>query len=121
VLVLPDQKIAGYYTLSPVTVFLPDLLAEDERKSSGYPPMAAAILSRLAVDLRYRGQGYGRHLLADAFSRVSASSFSSVAVIAEAEAETARRFYLREGFLEFPDRPDRLFRPMAGISEMVNA
>jgi GNAT superfamily N-acetyltransferase len=115
VLVLPDAKLAGYYTLAPATVFLPDLLAGGERKTSRYPPMPAARLSRLAVDLRHRGQGYGRHMLADALARVRRSGYESVAVVAEAEEEAGQEFYRHAGFAAFPDRPDRLFRPMAGL------
>jgi GNAT superfamily N-acetyltransferase len=118
VLVLDDQKIAGYYALAPATLFLPDLLAGGERKTSRYPPMPAARLVRLTVDKRHRGRGYGRYLLADALSRVRASPVPSVAVIAEAAAEDGRGFYMREDFLPFPDQPDRFFRPMADIAAL---
>lgn len=112
VLLLPDEIVAGFYVLAPATIFLPDLLAGSERKTSRYPPMPAARLSRLVVDQRHRGQGAGRYLLGDALGRVSRSAFGSVAVIAEAADEATRGFYLREGFLAFPDRADRLFRPV---------
>jgi len=115
VLPLQDARIAGYYTLAPATVFLPDLLGGAERKASRYPAMPAAKLSRLAVDRRVRGQGHGRALLADALARVRASAVQPVAVVAEAAGDAAMRFYLHEGFLPFPDRPDRVFRPMADI------
>ncbi len=120
VLPLPDARIAGYYTLAPATVFLPDLLGGTERKASRYPAMPAAKLSRLAVDKRVRGQGHGRHLLADALARVRASAFAPVAVIAEAAGEGASGFYVHEGFLPFPDRPDRFFRPMADIKALIS-
>jgi predicted GNAT family N-acyltransferase len=119
VLVMPQMQVAGFYTLAPATVFLPDLLAGTERKNSRYPPMPAARLSRLAVDMRVRGAGHGRDLLADALARVQASRFGSVAVIAEAPEEEGRAFYMREGFLPFPDRADRLFRPMADIAALL--
>jgi len=120
VLMMPDEKIAGYYTLAPATVFLPDLLGGTERKASRYPAMPAAKLSRLAVDKRVRGQGHGRHLLADALARVRASAFAPVAVIAEAAGEGASGFYVHEGFLPFPDRTDRFFRPMADIKALIS-
>lgn len=119
VLPLPGARIAGYYTLAPATVFLPDLLAGAERKTSRYPAMPAAKLGRLAVDRRVRGQGHGRHLLADALRRAGASAYQPVALIAEAAGDAAVGFYLHEGFLPFPDRPDRFFRPMADIAALV--
>ncbi len=121
VLALEDGTVAGYYTLSSATLFLPDLLGASRRRTSRYPQIPAAKLSRLAVDKRFRKRGYGRLLLADALCRVRSSSFSSVALIAEAGGETAREFYKREGFLIFPDRPDMFFRPMADIAALFAA
>jgi GNAT superfamily N-acetyltransferase len=115
VLVMPGGGVAGYYTLAPATVLLPDLLGASERKASRYPPMAAARLSRLMVDERQRGQGFARAMLADALHRVWRSGLDVVALIADAPDEAARAFYLRAGLLPFPDREDRLFRPMADL------
>lgn len=121
VLVLPDKRVAGFYTLAPATVFLPDLLAGAERKTSRYPPMPAARLSRLAVDERLRGRGYGRDLLTDALARVHDSPVGLVAVVAEAVAAGAQAFYARVGFLPFPDRQDLFFRPMADVAALLKA
>ncbi|HQT46881.1 MAG: hypothetical protein B7X08_02235 [Acidocella sp. 20-63-7] len=115
VVVLPDGGVGGYYTLAPATVLLPDLLGGAERKASRYPPMAAARLSRLVVDERQRGQGVARVMLADALHRVWRSTLDAVALIVDAPDAQARAFYLRSGFLPFPDREDRLFRPMADL------
>lgn len=118
VLVLPDGRIAGYYTLSATAVPAPDLPAEIARKLPRYPVIPATLLGRLAVDLRYRGQGYGRFLLADALFRALRSEIASFAVIVDAKDDEAQHFYLRESFLPFPDHPMRLFRPMADIARL---
>lgn len=119
VLVLPENQVGGYYTLAPATVFLPDLLTGGERKTSRYPPMPAARLSRLAVDLKFRKEGYGMALLADALARVHFGRFAAAAVIAEAPEPEGQAFYAQAGFLPFPDRVDRLFRPMADIAALL--
>lgn len=115
VLVLPDETIAGYYTLSSTSVQLSELPAHIVRKLPRYPLVPATLLGRLAVDRRQQGKGYGRFLLADALYRASRSEVASFAVIVDAKDENARRFYERESFSPLPDQPMKLFRPMADI------
>ncbi len=118
VLILPAGRIAGYYTLSATAVKLAELPVSVARRLPRYPLMPATLIGRLAVDLRWRGMGYGRFLLADALHRASSSEIASFAVVVDAKDEAARRFYLRESFLEFPDQPRRLFLPMRDISKL---
>ena len=118
VLVLPEGTIAGYYTLSATAVPAPELPADTIRRLPRYPSIPATLLGRLAVDHRYRGQGYGRFLLADALFRSVRSEIASFAVIVDAKDDDARRFYERESFLPFPDQPMKLFRSMADIAAL---
>ncbi|GLS39184.1 hypothetical protein GCM10010869_47810 [Mesorhizobium tianshanense] len=118
VLVLPDGAVAGYYTLSATALNIGDLPDHVARKLPRYPLVPATLLGRLAVDLRYRGRGFGRHLLADALFRAVRSEIASFAVIVDAKTADARRFYERESFLPFPNQPMKLFRPMADIEQL---
>ncbi|PWB78627.1 MAG: GNAT family N-acetyltransferase [Methylocystaceae bacterium] len=118
VLALQDGMVVGYYTLSATAVRLSDLPKPTARKLPKYPLVPATLLGRLAVDRRHRGKGYGRFLLADALFRSMRSEIASFAVIVDAKDDNARRFYERESFLSFPDRPTKLFRPMADIAEL---
>ena len=118
VLVLPDETIAGYYTLSSTSVQLSELPAQILRKLPRYPLVPATLLGRLAADRRQQGKGYGRFLLADALYRASRSEVASFAVIVDAKDENARRFYERESFSPLPDQPMKLFRPMADIEQL---
>ena len=79
-----------------------DLPPSLTRKLPRYPLIPATLIGRLAVDRRYRGQGHGRRLLADALRRALASEVASFAVIVEARDDDARRFYERESFLSCP-------------------
>ena len=115
VLLLPDGTIAGYYTLSSTSLQLADLPPPTVRKLPRYPLVPATLLGRLAVDRRQQGKGYGRFLLADALYRAARSEIASFAVIVDAKDDSSRRFYERESFLALPDRPMKLFRPMADI------
>lgn len=118
VLVLPDDGIAGYYTLSATGVKLVELPARTARKLPKYPLVPATLLGRLAVDRRHQGKGYGRFLLADALHRALRSEIASFAVIVDAKDDNARKFYEREGFLQLIDQPMRLYRPMADIAPL---
>jgi len=120
VLVLSDETIAGYYTLSSTSVRLADLPEPVVRKLPRYPLVPATLLGRLAVDRRQQGKGYGRLLLADALHRSVRSEIASFAVIVDAKDDNARRFYERESFLPLPDHPMRLFRPMADIRRLFD-
>lgn len=118
VFILPDGGIAGYYTLSATSLKLPDLPETVTRKLPRYPLIPATLLGRLAVDLRHRGQGHGRFLLADALFRAVRSEIASFAILVDAKDENARRFYERESFLPLPDRPLKLFRPLADVAKL---
>ncbi len=118
VLVLSDGTVGGFYTLSSSAVNLAELPATLTRRLPRYPLVPATLLGRLAVDLRCRGRGLGRHLLADALYRVARSEIASFAVIVDAKDETARQFDERESFLPFPDHPMKLFLPMADIVKL---
>lgn len=63
---------------------------------------------------------FGRFLLADALFRSVKSEIASFAIVVEAKDDGARRFYVRESFLPFPDHPMRLFRPMADIAALFS-
>ena len=118
VLVLADGSVGGYYTLSATAVKLSELPADVARRLPRYPLVPATLLGRLAVDRQHQGKGYGRFLLADALGRAVRSEIASFAVVVDAKDEAARQFYARESFLPFPDRPMKLFRPMADIAAL---
>jgi GNAT superfamily N-acetyltransferase len=118
VLVLPDGAVGGYYTLSSTAVKLNELPADVARRLPRYPLVPATLLGRLAVDVQYRGKGYGRFLLADALRCVVRSEIASFAVVVDAKDEAARRFYERESFLPLLDRPMKLCRPTADIAKL---
>jgi GNAT superfamily N-acetyltransferase len=118
VLVLPDETIAGYYTLSSTSVQLGELPEQTVRKLPRYPLVPATLLGRLAVDRRHQGKGYGRFLLADALHRAVRSEIASFAVIVDAKDDNARKFYERESFLPFREQPMKLFRPTADIEQL---
>ena len=118
VLIMPDGRIGGYYTLSAASVQLQDLPADTVRRLPRCPQLPAFLLGRLAVDRRYQGHGWGRFLLVDALRRCLRSEIPGFAVVVDAIDENARRFYRRESFLSLPHTPNRLFRRISDLAAL---
>jgi GNAT superfamily N-acetyltransferase len=123
VLLVEDaERIAGYHTLSNARLELgelpPALMKRYPRYAEGIP---ATLLGRLAVDARYRGQGWGESLLLNALERsyLATKVVASAFVIVWAIDAEAAGFYRRYGFSELPASPGRLFLPMKTVEALV--
>ncbi len=105
--------VAGYYSLSAASFDKAELPAELAKRLPHYP-VPAAVLGRLAVDRSCQGRGVGEFLLLDAVRRVLRASVSMAvyALIVDAKNESAKRFYERFGFLEFPNTARRMYLPL---------
>ena len=103
-----ERSIIGYYTLSSVSVLLKDVTEDTLKKLARYPNVGAFLLGRLAIDERYKGQGFGGKLLKHALLQsVEQSKYVAAAVVAvDALNEDAKRFYERYGFLTLQNQPD---------------
>lgn len=111
------DRVVGYYTLSATSIAPPSLPPATTRRLPRYAALPAVLLGRLAVDARYRGQGFGRLLLFDALRHALADSerIAAMAVVVDAKDDAARSFYERFGFRRFVDDEFRLFLPMSDI------
>ncbi|QUS39372.1 N-acetyltransferase [Tardiphaga alba] len=105
------NEVIGFYSLSSFTLALADLPAELSSKLPRYDAIPAALIGRLARDIRVRGQGIGELLLADAIHRIlgAARSLAVFAIIVDAKDAPAAAFYETFGFHAFPATPHRLF------------
>ncbi|MCA9395368.1 MAG: GNAT family N-acetyltransferase [Candidatus Omnitrophica bacterium] len=117
-----DGRVRGYYTLSALHVPREDFSAEvlKKLKLSPYKLKPATLLGRLAVDQRCAGRGLGPRLLIDALRRsyYQSEQIGSMAVVVDALHEKAAGFYLKFGFIPFPDQPLRLFLPMKTVGTL---
>jgi GNAT superfamily N-acetyltransferase len=120
---IDDQLgVVGFYSLSAYTLSIDDLPAGQAKRLPRYDLIPAALIGRLARDSRVRGYGVGDLLLADAVRRIvsAAGTLAVYAIIVEAKDEPAAAFYSSFGFTPFPNRPLRLFMPMADAVEAVS-
>ena len=115
----PPERIAGYYTLSAASFEKDNLPAEVARRLPHYP-VPAAVIGRLAVDLRNQGIGLGEILLLDAIHRVvrAGDTMGVYAVVVDALHDRASAFYRRYGFVPFPSRPLRLYLPLRTFDQL---
>jgi predicted GNAT family N-acyltransferase len=117
----PDSKIiAGYYTLSNYSVRLDEIPEALAGKLTRMPEIPAALIGRLARSLNHKGQGIGELLLTNALKRSleTAKQMASWAVIVDSKDKKATDFYKKYGFIEIPNRENRLFLPMTTIAKL---
>lgn len=100
-----DDVVVGYYCLANGAIDRDEAPKPMQRNMPD--PIPVMVLGRLAVDRAYQDQRIGRALLRDAILRVlQAAEIAGVkAIIAHAISEDAKRFYLRNDFLESPVAP----------------
>lgn len=110
-----ELGVVGFYSLSTYTLAVEDLPEEIARKLPRYDAIPAALIGRLARDVRARGRGLGELLLADAIRRIlgAGRSVAVFAIVVDAKDDRAVEFYRAFGFIPFPSRPRRLFLPTA--------
>lgn len=114
------KTIIGYYTLSSFGIDLRDLPEDVIKKLPAYPIVPVTLLGRLAIDQRYKGIGAGEFLLIDALQRAlnQSTQIAATAVVVDAIDEQAAGFYRHFEFIDFPDKPGRLFLPMKTIRDL---
>lgn len=113
-------RIAGYYTLSALSIELAGIPEALRKRFPRYPLVPVTLLGRLARSLDYRGQDLGEMLLMDALDRAhrAAESVGSHAVVVDPLGEGARRFYVKYGFVTLAGAVSRLYLPMATIEKL---
>jgi GNAT superfamily N-acetyltransferase len=113
VAVEPDHGAIGFYSLSAFSLSLDDMPEDLARRLPRYEAIPAALVGRLATDLRVRGRGIGKLLLADAIRRILSATdrIAVFGIVVDAKTEDAVQFYEQFGFRRFPAHPLRLFLP----------
>ena len=105
--------IAGYYSLSTLSIKLSQLPEKLAQKLPKHP-IPAALIGRLAVSKNVQGYGIGKILLADAIKRTLSVSdqIAIYAMVVDAIDNNAKGFYERFGFASVSDNSSRWFLPL---------
>lgn len=104
---IADEAIDGFYTLSASGIPLAGLPVDLAKKLPRYPLVPVARLGRLAIDLRFKGQGLGSALLWDAIARSERSDVTAFALAVDAKNESAADFYQHFGFRPLSSLPNQ--------------
>lgn len=116
-----DTTIKGYYTLSNASIPA-ELMPETVKKKMprSYEALPVTLLGRLAIDVKFKGQGLGGIILLDALKRsfdIANKSLGSIGVIVDPLDDDAIAFYEKFGFILLPDS-GKMFLPMADIAQL---
>lgn len=115
-----DDAIAGYYTLASAGIPIAELTADLARRLPRYPTLPAVRIGRLAVDSRFRRQGFGRLLLWDAATRALQADQANFTLLVDAKDDRAVEFYRHYGFIPFSTTPRVLFLPLATAAKVLD-
>jgi len=107
------EAIAGYYSLSTLSLKLSQLPEKLARKLPKHP-VPAALIGRLAVSKNAQGYGIGKMLLIDAIKRTLSISdqIAIYAMVVDSIDNNTKGFYERFGFARLSDNSPRLFLPL---------
>ena len=110
-----DSHVLGYYTIASSAVafeVVPEKLPRH--------PVPVALVGRLAVDNKARGQRLGETLLIHALQSAqrAAKLVGIYAVVVDALDESAKSFYLKYGFNSLTDDPLHLYLPMRAVERL---
>ena len=114
-----DNSVAGFYTLSATSVTFDGLPEALRKKLPRYPDVPAALVGRLARDLRYRGQKIGEGLLFDAMRRTFEADIAAAILVVDAKDEIAANFYRKHGFLDIGPGRTRLYIPVSEFPTLI--
>lgn len=108
-----DGAIAGYYTFAATSLPFTELAPAQAKRLPRYPLIPAALVGRLAVDERFKGQRIGGILVTDALRRCARAELAIYALVVDAKDDNAASFYSHLGFMRCASRPMSFYLPVA--------
>ena len=113
------EHIIGFYTLTMTAINLLDLPIKLQKKHHNVT--SGGLIARLAVDHRYKGQGFGEWLLVDALKKllIASETIAFPIVIVDAK-DGAENFYEKYGFTSFKDADNKLFITIADVRASID-
>lgn len=115
-----ETQVIGFYTLTLTPIDLKALPAALQKKHQS--SASGGLIARLAVDQRYKGQGFGEWLLIDALKKlVQASDTVAFPLVLVDAKDGAKAFYEKYGFTAFRDTENKLFITLVDIRSNLQA
>jgi ribosomal protein S18 acetylase RimI-like enzyme len=122
VLVSPDGRIAGFYTIAASQVDFSDLPMEIA-KTMPKRSVPVAVLAWMGVDSGFHRQGLGERLVSKALRDCfeAGKTFAMVAVVIDCLNESVKSFYDRWNFREMPGQSLRLYLSAQRLDAMMTS
>ncbi|WP_414576882.1 GNAT family N-acetyltransferase [Anabaena sp. CCY 9402-a] len=100
-----ENQVIGYYCLATSSVA--HIIATSKAKRNAPDPIPCMLIGRLAVDIKWEGQGIGSGLLRDAIFRIlKLTQIVGIrCILVHAKDEEAKKFYLKHRFQASPIEP----------------
>ena len=116
-----EKSIIGYFSLSSSAVQVMDLPPAIAKKFPQNLNVPCWLIGKLAVDVKFQGQGFGEVLLFEAMRKIltMAQETGGYCVVIDAKNEAAKGFYLKYGFVPFVGDELRLYLPLASIPALL--
>jgi GNAT superfamily N-acetyltransferase len=113
--VVEDGRVIGFYALATGAVARSNVSSRSRRNMPD--PIPAVILTRMAVDEKYQGNGLGPALLQAAIetTMAAAQTIGVACLLVHAKDEEARDFYLHFEFEPSPTDPLHLILRLADV------
>jgi ribosomal protein S18 acetylase RimI-like enzyme len=118
---IETRLLAGYYTIAAASIATPDLPEAVTKKLPRHPLLPAIRVGRLAIDLKFQGNGLGGALLADAAARGLRAEAAAFAMLVDAKDDAAVAFYDHHGFQRLTSQPRSLFLALATAGKALSA
>jgi GNAT superfamily N-acetyltransferase len=117
-----NKGILGFYSLAPGALAYADT-PETVRRGLARHDVPGFRLARIAIDLRWQGQGVGGQLLAAAARRClrAATEVGGIVLIIDAKNDRAARWYARYGAVPMRNRPLTLVMSLATFAAELKA
>lgn len=114
-----ESHIIGFYSLTMTPIDLEALPKQLQKKHQSCS--SGGLIARLAIDERYKGNGFGQWLLIDALRKLLAASDSVAFLVVIVDAKDgAEGFYKHHGFQAFQDSDNKLFITISDVRISLN-
>ncbi|MGB0949418.1 MAG: GNAT family N-acetyltransferase [Marinirhabdus sp.] len=100
-----NREVVGYYTLSANAISRDDFPQDIVQKlPPSYLNLPTILMSRLAVDENFKGNGFGELILMDALDRCVkiSQNLGTLAIVVDPIDAKAEAFYSKYGFILIP-------------------
>lgn len=117
--VCKKTQVIGYYALAMGSIMHQH--TPNKLRRNMPDPIPVMVLGRLAVDKKWQSTGIGQGLLKDAVLRtlIVSQQVGVKALLIHTISEEAKRFYLRNGFIESPHDPTTLLATLKDIQNCL--